>query len=307
MNIVVAIRTSNLKWMDSSSTGQSQSSTVPSSTSSSTPWPTDPSTSSSTAWPTPSRPTTTGSTVTFTASRPTTTGSTVTFTASRSTTTGSTFTPTPTYYSSSSTPSTPSFNKINILLARNVQLQATSSPGDYFVTITCDDPSILPYVRANVTEDSMLVVTATTDCDVTIGAYTYQAIHLDSVSLLSMTSYSYRGYELKLLSMGNSQIQIANIGYDLAEFTLVGNSTMEMSGKIGKLTITSRGKGFIDATRIETANVNATLAGVGSLRVKSTANMNLIVDGTGNLMWCSPKVQMDVTYDYRKKNIVYQC
>ncbi|CAF1274907.1 unnamed protein product, partial [Adineta steineri] len=161
MNIVVAIRTSNLKWMDSSSTGQSQSSTVPSSTSSSTPWPTP--------------------------SRPTTTRSTVTFTASRSTTTGSTFTPTRTFYSSSSTPSTPSFNKINILLARNVQLQATSSPGDYFVTITCDDPSILPYVRANVTEDSMLVVTATTDCDVTIGAYTYQAIHLDSVSLLSMT------------------------------------------------------------------------------------------------------------------------
>ncbi|CAF1122406.1 unnamed protein product [Adineta steineri] len=291
MNIVTAMRTSDLKWMDSSSTGQSQSSTVPSSTSSSTPWPTPSSTASSTPWPTPSRPTTTRSTVTFT--------------ASGSTTTGSTFTPT--FYSSSSTPSTPSFNKINILLARNVQLQATSSPGDYSVTITCDDPSILPYVRANVTEDSMLVVTATTDCDVTIGAYTYQAIHLDSVSLLSMTSYLYRGYELKLLSMGNSQIQIANIGYDLAEFTLVGNSTMEISGKIGKLTIISRGKGFIDATRIETANVNATLAGVGSLRVKSTANMNLIVDGTGNLMWCSPKVQMDVTYDYRKKNIVYQC
>ncbi|CAF4239069.1 unnamed protein product, partial [Adineta steineri] len=173
MNIVVAIRTSNLKWMDSSSTGQSQSSTVPSSTSSSTPWPTDPSTSSSTAWPTD----------------PSTSSSTPWPTPSRPTTTGSTFTPTPTYYSSSSTPSTPSFNKINILLARNVQLQATSSPGDYFVTITCDDPSILPYVRANVTEDSMLVVTATTDCDVTIGAYTYQAIHLDSVSLLSMTSY----------------------------------------------------------------------------------------------------------------------
>ncbi|CAF2754246.1 unnamed protein product [Rotaria sp. Silwood2] len=207
-----------------------------------------------------------------------------------------------------SSPSTPSFYKINILLARSVQLQATSSPSDYSTKITCDDPSILPYVQANVTQDSVLIISATIDCDVIIRAYTYQAIHIHSVSTLIMTDYSYKGYQLRLLSMGNSQIQISNIAYDLAEFIFLGNSTTKLSGNIGKLTVVNRGKGSVDATSTATPSINATLTGVGSLQVKSTANMNLIVGGTGILTWCSPKVQMDVTLDiYRKKNILYQC
>jgi hypothetical protein len=209
---------------------------------------------------------------------------------------------------STSSPSTASFDKINILLARNVLLQSTSSPSDYTTKITCDDPSILPYVRANVTEDSTLIVSATTDCDVTIRAYTYQTIHIESVSTLAMADYSYKGYQLTLRSMGNSQIQISNIGYDLADFIFLGNSTVKIRGIIGKLTVVSRGKGSVDVTGIATPNVNATLTGAGSLQVKSTANMNLIVDGTGNLSWCSPNVQMNVTFDiYKKKNILYQC
>jgi hypothetical protein len=209
---------------------------------------------------------------------------------------------------STSSPSTASFDKINILLARNVLLQSTSSPSDYTTKITCDDPSILPYVRANVTEDSTLIVSATTDCDVTIRAYTYQTIHIESVSTLTMADYSYKGYQLTLRSMGNSQIQISNIGYDLADFIFLGNSTVKIRGIIGKLTVVSRGKGSVDVTGIATPNVNATLTGAGSLQVKSTANMNLIVDGTGNLSWCSPNVQMNVIFDIsKKKNILYQC
>jgi hypothetical protein len=219
------------------------------------------------------------------------------------TTTGEPFTT-----STSTSPTAPSFDRINILLARNVQLQATSSPSDYSTTITCDDPSILPYVRSNITADSTLIIAATTDCDVTIRAYTYQAIHIDSVSKLIMTAYSYKGYQLRLVSMGNSDIQIANIGYDLAEFIFLGNSTVRLSGNIGKLTIASRGKGSVDATNIATANVNATLTGAGSLQVKSTANMYLFVNGIGTLTWCSPQVQMNVTFDiYKRKNILYQC
>jgi Putative auto-transporter adhesin, head GIN domain len=83
---------------------------------------------------------------------------------------------------------------------------------------------------------------------------------------------------------------------------------VKLSGNVDQLTIVSRGKGSIDATSIITPNVNATLAGSGSLQVKSTADMNLIVDGIGNLSWCSPKVQMDVLFDsYQQKNIVYRC
>ena len=124
-----------------------------------------------------------------------------------------------------------------------------------------------------------------------------------------MTGYfPYRGYQLKLISMGNSQIQIANIVYAVAELIFLGNSEVKLSGNVDKLTIVSRGKGSIDATSIVTPNVNATLAGSGSLQVKSTADMNLIVDGIGYLNWCSPKVQMDVLLDnYRQKNIVYRC
>ncbi|CAF2560115.1 unnamed protein product [Rotaria sp. Silwood2] len=99
-----------------------------------------------------------------------------------------------------------SFNKINILLARNVRLKPTSSPSDYSAKITCDDPSILPYVQAYVTPDSTLIVSATTDCDVLIQAFTYEKIHIDSVLKLAMTDYSYKGYQLTLLSMGNSEI-----------------------------------------------------------------------------------------------------
>lgn len=207
-----------------------------------------------------------------------------------------------------SSPSTPPFDKINILLARNIRLQATSSPSDYSTSITCDDPSILPYVRANVTEDSTLIISATTDCDATIRAYTYQTIHIDSVSSLTMTDYLYKGYQLRVISMGDSQIQISNIGYDLAEFIFLGTSTVKLGGNIGKLTVVNRGKGSIDATNIATPSANATMTGSGSLRVKSTADMNLTVSGTGNLTWCSPRVQMDVTLDiYKKKNILYQC
>ncbi|CAF1054769.1 unnamed protein product [Rotaria sordida] len=207
-----------------------------------------------------------------------------------------------------SSPSIPSFDKINILLARNVQLEATSSPSDYSAKITCDDSSILPYVQANVTQDSTLIVSATTDCDVLIRAYTYQKIRIESVLKLTMTDYSFKGYQLGIISMGDSQIQIANIGFDLAEFIFLGNSSAKLSGNIGKLTIVSRGKGSIDATNIVTPSVTATLTGTGLLQVKSTANMNLSVDGTGTLTWCSPNVQMDVTFDiYNKKNILYQC
>ncbi|CAF4105184.1 unnamed protein product [Rotaria sp. Silwood2] len=201
-----------------------------------------------------------------------------------------------------------SFNKINILLARNVRLKPTSSPSDYSAKITCDDPSILPYVQAYVTPDSTLIVSATTDCDVLIQAFTYEKIHIDSVLKLAMTDYSYKGYQLTLLSMGNSEIQISNIGFDLAEFIFLGNGSAKLSGNIGKLTIVNRGKGSVDATNIATPSVTATLTGTGSLQVKSTANMNLSVDGVGNLTWCSPKVQMDVPLDiYKKKNIFYQC
>ncbi|CAF4350233.1 unnamed protein product [Rotaria sp. Silwood2] len=205
-------------------------------------------------------------------------------------------------------PSISSFNKINILLARNVRLKPTSSPSDYSAKITCDDPSILPYVQAYVTPDSTLIVSATTDCDVLIQAFTYEKIHIDSVLKLAMTDYSYKGYQLTLLSMGNSEIQISNIGFDLAEFIFLGNGSAKLSGNIGKLTIVNRGKGSVDATNIATPSVTATLTGTGSLQVKSTANMNLSVDGVGNLTWCSPKVQMDVPLDiYKKKNIFYQC
>jgi hypothetical protein len=202
----------------------------------------------------------------------------------------------------------PSFDKIVIILARNVQLQTTSSPSDYSSSITCDDPSILPYVRVNVTADGILHVSATTDCDVTIRAYTYQILHIDTVTSLSMTTYSYKGYNLILTSMGNSDIKIANIGFDLADFTFLGNSTVTLGGNIGKLTITNRGKGTVDATNIQTPSANVTLTGSGSVRVKSTASMSLAITGTGTITWCSPNVEIAATPDpYKRKSIVYQC
>ncbi|CAF5062635.1 unnamed protein product, partial [Rotaria sp. Silwood1] len=266
-------------------------------------------TTTTTAFPTT---TTTAFPTTTTTAFPTTTTTTFPTTTSSAfpttTTTGFPITTTSGSQFPTSSPSTPSFYEVNILIARNVQLQATSSPSDYSTKITCDDPSVLPYVQANVTEDSILIILATTDCDVTIRAYTYQAIHIDSVSRLIMTDYFYKGYQLRLLSMGNSQIQISNIGYDLAEFIFLGNSTAKLSGNIGKLTVVNLGKGSVDATSIATPSVNATLTGTGSLHVKSTANMNLIFDGTGIVTWCSPRVQMDVTLNiYKKQNILYQC
>jgi hypothetical protein len=209
---------------------------------------------------------------------------------------------------STSAPLLSSFDKILIILARTVQLQTTSSPTDYSSSITCDDPSILPYVQANVTADAILHVSATTDCDVTIRAYTYQTLHIDTVTSLFMTAFSYKGYNLKLTSMGNSDIKIANIGFDLGDFTFLGNSTVTLSGNIGKLTIINRGKGTVDASNIQTPSANVTLTGSGSIRVKSTASMNLESTGTGTITWCSPNVEITVTPDpYKRKSIIYQC
>ncbi|CAF1477373.1 unnamed protein product [Didymodactylos carnosus] len=258
-----------------------------------------------TAITTTNTPSTTTTTNTPSTTTTTNTPSTTTTTNTPSTTTTTTTSSTRTL---PTTPYLPSFNKIIILLARYVHLQTTPSPSDYEAAITCDDPSILPYVWTNVTADSALVVSATTDCDVTVRAFTYQEIQIESVSKLDMTSYSYKGSQLKLISMGNSEIKIANIGYDSGVFTFLGNSTVTLSGSVGKLNVISRGKGTIDARSITTPNVDATLTGSGSLQVKSTTNMNLTVNGTGNVTWCSPNVQIAVTPDiYRKKSIVYQC
>jgi hypothetical protein len=207
------------------------------------------------------------------------------------------------------TPSTGSFERIHLLLARNVQLLSSSSPSDYSRSVTCDDPNILPYVENRITENGALIITATSDCDVTIRAYTYQNIQINSVATLSMASgYSYKGFQLKLFSLGNTLIQINNIGYDLAELTFLGNSTVTVSGTVGKFTLVNQGKGSVDARSLSTGNANVTLTSTGSVRVKSTSAMNLIVNGTGTVLWCSPKVQIDVSASaYQTRNIVYQC
>ena len=97
----------------------------------------------------------------------------------------------PSWFSSSSsgtsTPSTGSFERIHLLLARTVQLQSSSPPSDYSRRVTCDDPNILPYVENRITENGTLISTATSDCDVTIRAYTYQNTQINSVLSLSMT------------------------------------------------------------------------------------------------------------------------
>ncbi|CAF4941186.1 unnamed protein product [Rotaria sp. Silwood1] len=310
LSIVSAISTSDFHWFDTTTSTASPWLTT---TTASTPWPIATSrspwlttTTTSTPWPITTSRSPWLTTTTATTTWPTTTTNTTPWPTTTRRTSWPTTTARTTWPASS--PSTSSFNKVNILLARNVQLRATSSPSDYSTTITCDDPSILPYIRKDVSQDSTLTISATSDCDVNIRAYNYQAIHIDTVSRLIMTDYSYRGYQLRFVSMGNSQIDIINVDYDFAEFLFLGNSTVKLGGNIGALTVVTRGKGSVDATHVATPHVNATLSGIGSLQVKSTVNMNLIVEGTGNLTWCSPKVQMDVTPDvYGKTSILYQC
>jgi hypothetical protein len=199
-----------------------------------------------------------------------------------------------------------SFTTVIIPVAKKVYLEGTSSPTDYSVRFVCYS-NLIPHVSANVSNMS-LVIDSTADCDVTIRAYEFRNVHIESVNSLT-TSDNLNGSQLSLKSSGVSEITLNNINYDVVEILLLNSSNVTLSGAAKRLDVFQVGMGVFDARSFSIDYAKVFTSNSNLIQIKSNNYLSLTVHGTANIIWCSPYVDIRIeeTTSFTRPNIMYHC
>jgi hypothetical protein len=193
-----------------------------------------------------------------------------------------------------------------IPVAKNVFLQGISTPTDDTVEFRCDMNTI-HYVSAHVT-NTTLTITSTADCDIIIRAHEFQIIQIGMVASLT-TSDNLKGNELAIKTDGASRIILNNIVYNMVEVSLSSSSSVTLSGSAKRIIAIQLGRGTFDARSLSTDHATVFTNNLGLVRIRSNNYLLLTVEGSGDIIWCSPHGDIQLKngmYDTPPK-IVYYC
>jgi Putative auto-transporter adhesin, head GIN domain len=193
-----------------------------------------------------------------------------------------------------------------IPVAKHVILQSSSTPTDYTVEFKCK-LNMDHYVSANVS-NSNLLIRSTDDCDVIIRAYQFQNIFIGYIDSLS-TAGNLVGNKLTIKTDGRSNLLLANLVYDTVQIFPSSNSSVTLSGAVKRLDIVQLSQGTFDARLLSTNYATVLSKNTGVVKIKSNDYLSITVEGSGNVIWCSPRVDIkdNSAKDLVPSKIVYYC
>ena len=153
-----------------------------------------------------------------------------------------------------------------------------------------------------------LFIRSTADCDVIIRGYEFQNIHIGYIASLS-TSGNLVGNKLTIKTDGVSNLVLTNIVYNKVEVFLSSNSSVTLSGTAQRLDIIQLSQGTVDARFLSSSYATVLTKNTGAVKVKSNDYLSIVVEGSGNVIWCSPRVDIkdDGAKNFVPSKIVYHC
>jgi hypothetical protein len=147
-----------------------------------------------------------------------------------------------------------------------------------------------PYVTASVTNMTLLMISSA-NCHVIIRAYEFQTIHIGNIATLT-TSGNLIGNQLTIKVDGASNILLNNIVYNVVEVILSSTSSATLSGVAQRLNVIQLGLGSFDGRFLSTDNATVFTKNSGLVKIKSNDYLSLTIDGSGDVIWCSPRVNI---------------
>ena len=163
------------------------------------------------------------------------------------------------------------------------------------------------YVSANVS-NMHLLIRSTADCDVIIRAYEFQNIFIGYIVSLSTTG-NIVGNKLTIKTDGTSNLILANIVYDTVQVFPSSNSSITLSGAAKRLDVVQLSQGTFDARLLSNNYATVLAKNTGIVKIKSNDYLSITVEGSGNVIWCSPRVDIkdDSATDLTPSKIIRYC